>query len=69
MTILGPEDDSVLLEEPKEWTTTENVVVCQADRIFGTKGDKTKFVLKDGIMRLNGEDHVFVKAVGEAANI
>ncbi|XP_031566215.1 transcription initiation factor IIA subunit 1-like [Actinia tenebrosa] len=44
---------------------TENVVVCQFDKIARSR-NKWKFHLKDGIMNLKGRDYVFQKATGEA---
>ncbi|XP_012511519.1 PREDICTED: transcription initiation factor IIA subunit 1 [Propithecus coquereli] len=50
---LNSEDD-VSDEEGQELFDTENVVVCQYDK------------LKDGIMNLNGRDYIFSKAIGDA---
>ncbi|XP_010880806.1 transcription initiation factor IIA subunit 1 isoform X2 [Esox lucius] len=61
---LNSEDD-VSDEEDQELFDTENVVVCQYDKIHRSK-NKWKFHLKDGIMNLNGRDYVFSKAVGDA---
>ncbi|XP_048583514.1 transcription initiation factor IIA subunit 1-like [Nematostella vectensis] len=44
---------------------TENVVVCQFDKIARSR-NKWKFHLKDGIMNLKGKDYVFQRATGEA---
>ncbi|XP_078516127.1 transcription initiation factor IIA subunit 1 isoform X4 [Lissotriton helveticus] len=57
--------DDVSDEEGQELFDTENVVVCQYDKIHRSK-NKWKFHLKDGIMNLNGRDYVFSKAVGDA---
>ncbi|CDQ82133.1 unnamed protein product [Oncorhynchus mykiss] len=61
---LNSEDD-VSDEEDQELFDTENVVVCQYDKIHRSK-NKWKFHLKDGIMNLNGRDYVFSKAIGDA---
>lgn len=61
---LNSEDD-VSDEEGQELFDTENVVVCQYDKIHRSK-NKWKFHLKDGIMNLNGRDFVFSKAIGDA---
>lgn len=62
---LGSDDDVSTDEDPSELFDTENVVVCQYDKIHRTKC-RWKFNLKVGIMSLNGHDHVFQKATGEA---
>jgi hypothetical protein len=62
---LGSGDD-ISDEDPSELFNTENVVVCQYDKITRTR-NKWKFHLKDGIMNLNGKDYVFQRATGEAA--
>ncbi|XP_028411825.1 transcription initiation factor IIA subunit 1-like [Dendronephthya gigantea] len=58
-------DDDVSDDDSSELFETENVVVCQFDRITRSK-NKWKFHLKDGIMNLNSNDYVFTKANGEA---
>lgn len=57
--------DDVSEEDPAELFDTENVVVCQFEKISRNKS-KWKFNLKDGIMNLNGRDHVFQKGLGDA---
>ncbi|XP_059158620.1 transcription initiation factor IIA subunit 1-like [Physella acuta] len=57
--------DDVSEDDPTELFDTENVVVCQYDKINRNK-NKWKFHLKDGIMNLNGRDFVFQKATGDA---
>lgn len=52
-------------EDATELFYTENVVVCQYDKITRSK-NRWKFHLKDGIMNLKGKDYVFQKAVGDA---
>lgn len=61
---LNSEDD-VSDEDPSELFDTDNVVVCQYDKITRSR-NKWKFTLKDGIMNLQGRDYVFQKAVGDA---
>ncbi|KAB0801236.1 hypothetical protein PPYR_05590 [Photinus pyralis] len=67
----GPEEeplnseDDVTDEDPSDVFDTDNVVVCQYDKITRSR-NKWKFHLKDGIMNLNGEDFVFQKATGDA---
>ncbi|KAH3844466.1 transcription initiation factor IIA subunit 1-like isoform X2 [Dreissena polymorpha] len=61
---LNSEDD-LSEEDPSELFDTDNVVVCQFEKISRNKG-KWKFNLKDGIMNLEGKDHVFQKGTGEA---
>uniref|UniRef100_S4RL05 General transcription factor IIA, 1 n=1 Tax=Petromyzon marinus TaxID=7757 RepID=S4RL05_PETMA len=61
---LNSEDD-VSDEEGTELFETDNVVVCQYDKIHRSK-NKWKFHLKDGIMNLNGRDFVFSRATGDA---
>ena len=58
-------DDDISDEDPADLFDTENVVVCQYDRITRAR-NKWKFHLKDGIMNLNGRDYVFQKANGDA---
>ncbi|XP_024147125.1 transcription initiation factor IIA subunit 1 isoform X1 [Oryzias melastigma] len=57
--------DDVSDAEDQELFDTENVVVCQYDKIHRSK-NKWKFHLKDGIMNLNGRDYVFSKSIGDA---
>ena len=61
---LGSEDD-IPDEDASELFETDNVVVCQYDKITRAR-NKWKFHLKDGIMNLNGRDYVFQRAHGEA---
>lgn len=61
---LGSGDD-ISDGDPSDLFDTENVVVCQYDKIQRVR-NKWKFHLKDGIMNLNGKDYVFQKATGEA---
>ncbi|GAA50950.1 transcription initiation factor TFIIA large subunit [Clonorchis sinensis] len=61
---LNSEDD-VSDEEPEVLFESDNVVVCQYDKIHRSR-NRWRFHLKDGIMAINGRDHVFQKAVGEA---
>lgn len=61
---LNSEDD-VSDDDPTDLFETDNIVVCQYDKIIRNR-NKWKFYLKDGIMNLNGADYVFQKANGEA---
>lgn len=61
---LNSEDD-VSEEDPGDLFDTENVVVCQYDKINRSR-NRWKFYLKDGIMNLNGKDYVFQKNNGDA---
>ena len=57
-------DDDISDEEANELFDTENVVVCQYDKISRAR-NKWKLQLKDGVMNINGRDYVFQKAHGE----
>lgn len=61
---LNSEDD-VEDQDPSDLFETDNVVVCQYDKITRTR-NKWKFHFKDGIMTLQGRDYVFQKANGDA---
>ncbi|XP_071580972.1 transcription initiation factor IIA subunit 1 isoform X3 [Temnothorax nylanderi] len=61
---LNSEDD-VTDDDPSDLFDTDNVVVCQYDKITRSR-NKWKFYLKDGIMNLSGKDYVFQKANGDA---
>jgi len=61
---LNSEDD-VSDEDPSALFETDNVVVCQYDKITRSR-NRWKFHLKDGIMNINGRDYVFQKANGDA---
>ena len=61
---LNSEDD-VTDDDPTDLFDTENVVVCQYDKITRSR-NKWKFYLKDGIMNLSGKDYVFQKMNGDA---
>ncbi|XP_043671596.1 transcription initiation factor IIA subunit 1 isoform X1 [Vespula pensylvanica] len=61
---LNSEDD-VTDDDPADLFDTDNVVVCQYDKITRSR-NKWKFYLKDGIMNLSGKDYVFQKANGDA---
>ncbi|XP_076046856.1 transcription factor IIA L [Oratosquilla oratoria] len=60
---LNSEDD-VSDEEEGDMFETDNVVVCQYEKVTRVRA-KWKFSLKDGIMNLKGKDYVFHKATGE----
>ncbi|KAG1957405.1 TFIIA-alpha and beta-like factor [Pimephales promelas] len=57
--------DDVSDQDIPEVFDTENVIVCQYDKIHRSK-NRWKFYLKDGVMCYGGKDYVFSKAVGEA---
>ncbi|XP_036403160.1 TFIIA-alpha and beta-like factor [Megalops cyprinoides] len=57
--------DDVSEQDVPDLFDTDNVVVCQYDKIHRSK-NRWKFYLKDGVMCLGGKDYVFSKAVGEA---
>ncbi|KAF4520851.1 hypothetical protein B566_EDAN011166 [Ephemera danica] len=57
--------DDVSDEDVAEQFETDNVVVCQYDKVTRSR-NKWKLYLKDGIMNLNGRDFVFQKANGDA---
>lgn len=64
----GDDDDSLKSDDEDKFET-ENIIVCQFDKVTRTRiGGKNrwKFHLKDGIMNLDGRDYVFQKATGEA---
>ncbi|PSN47897.1 hypothetical protein C0J52_03380 [Blattella germanica] len=61
---LNSEDD-VSDDDPTDLFDTDNVVVCQYDKITRSR-NKWKFHLKDGIMNLSGKDYIFQKANGDA---
>ncbi|NXR26872.1 TF2AY factor, partial [Cinclus mexicanus] len=57
--------DDVSEQDIADLFDTENVIVCQYEKIHRTK-NKWKFFLKDGVMSIEGKDHVFAKAIGDA---
>ncbi|NWV66862.1 TF2AY factor, partial [Malurus elegans] len=57
--------DDVSEQDIADLFDTDNVIVCQYDKIHRTK-NKWKFFLKDGVMSIEGKDHVFAKAMGDA---
>ncbi|CAH1115814.1 unnamed protein product [Psylliodes chrysocephalus] len=61
---LNSEDD-VTDDDPSDLFDTDNIVVCQYDKIIRNR-NRWKFYLKDGIMNLSGSDYVFQKATGDA---
>ncbi|KAL1492634.1 hypothetical protein ABEB36_010865 [Hypothenemus hampei] len=62
---LNSGDDESDAEGTDETFETDNVIVCQFDKITRAR-NRWKFHFKDGIMNLNGEDYVFQKANGDA---
>uniref|UniRef100_A0A3P9QJV5 General transcription factor IIA, 1-like n=1 Tax=Poecilia reticulata TaxID=8081 RepID=A0A3P9QJV5_POERE len=57
--------DDVVEQDIPDLFDTDNVIVCQYDKIHRSK-NRWKFHLKDGVMSYGGRDYVFSKAVGEA---
>ncbi|NWU99362.1 TF2AY factor, partial [Upupa epops] len=57
--------DDVSEQDTPDLFDTDNVIVCQFDKVHRSK-NKWKFFLKDGVMSFDGKDHVFAKAVGDA---
>lgn len=58
-------EDDVSDEDPTDLFDTDNVVVCQYDKIARVR-NRWKFHLKDGIMNLKNKDYVFHKANGDS---
>uniref|UniRef100_A0A3Q2U4L4 General transcription factor IIA, 1-like n=1 Tax=Fundulus heteroclitus TaxID=8078 RepID=A0A3Q2U4L4_FUNHE len=57
--------DDVVEQDIPDLFDTDNVIVCQYDKIHRSK-NRWKFHLKDGVMSYGGRDFVFSKAIGEA---
>ncbi|XP_072491746.1 TFIIA-alpha and beta-like factor isoform X8 [Notamacropus eugenii] len=57
--------DDVSEQDVPDLFDTDNVIVCQYDKIHRSK-NKWKFYLKDGVMCFGGKDYVFAKAIGDA---
>ncbi|XP_037951262.1 transcription initiation factor IIA subunit 1-like isoform X2 [Teleopsis dalmanni] len=57
--------DDVSDEDSTDLFDTDNVIVCQYDKITRSR-NKWKFYLKDGIMNIAGKDYVFQKSNGDA---
>ncbi|XP_061914367.1 TFIIA-alpha and beta-like factor [Entelurus aequoreus] len=57
--------DDVVEQDIPDLFDTENVIVCQYDKIHRSK-NRWKFHLKDGVVCYGGRDYVFSKAIGEA---
>ncbi|CAG5113635.1 Oidioi.mRNA.OKI2018_I69.chr2.g7725.t1.cds [Oikopleura dioica] len=57
-------DDDVSDSNDNEIFETENIVICQFDKIARVR-NKWRFQLVNGIMTLNGKDYVFQKATGD----
>ncbi|KAI6186368.1 hypothetical protein M3Y98_00125300 [Aphelenchoides besseyi] len=62
---LNSNDDQSDEEDLETLFDSENVVVCQFEKVNRARS-KWKFILKDGIMHLNGKDYCFQKCTGEA---
>ncbi|KAM4729455.1 stonin-1 [Anableps anableps] len=57
--------DDVVEQDIPDLFDTDNVIVCQYDKIHRSK-NRWKFHLKDGVMSYGGREYVFSKAIGEA---
>ncbi|XP_004590716.2 TFIIA-alpha and beta-like factor [Ochotona princeps] len=57
--------DDVSEQDVPDLFDTDNVIVCQYDKIHRSK-NKWKLCLKDGVMCFGGRDYVFAKAIGDA---
>uniref|UniRef100_F7FT16 General transcription factor IIA subunit 1 like n=1 Tax=Ornithorhynchus anatinus TaxID=9258 RepID=F7FT16_ORNAN len=57
--------DDVSEQDVPDLFETDNVIVCQYDKIHRSK-NKWKFYLKDGVMCFGGKDYVFARATGDA---
>ncbi|CAD5223860.1 unnamed protein product [Bursaphelenchus okinawaensis] len=62
---LNSDDDQSDEEDLKTLFDSDNVVICQFEKVHRARS-KWKFILKDGIMHLNGKDYAFQKSTGEA---
>lgn len=58
-------DDDISGDDPNELFETDNVIVCQYEKISRTK-NKWRFTLKSGVMNISGRDYIFNKATGDA---
>ncbi|XP_076141910.1 TFIIA-alpha and beta-like factor [Alosa pseudoharengus] len=57
--------DDVSEQDIPDLFDTENVIVCQYEKIHRSK-NRWKFNLRDGVMCYGGKDYVFSRAIGEA---
>ncbi|VDK23144.1 unnamed protein product [Taenia asiatica] len=57
--------DDVSDEEPESLFESDNLVVCQYERVSRSRS-KWRFWLRDGIMKIRGRDHLFQKLIVEA---
>ncbi|XP_038607516.1 uncharacterized protein LOC119932422 [Tachyglossus aculeatus] len=57
--------DDVSEQDVPDLFETDNVIVCQYDKIHRSK-NRWKFYLKDGVMCFGGKDYVFARATGDA---
>lgn len=62
---LNSGDDQSDDEDLETLFEAENIVVCQFEKVHRAR-NKWKFILKDGIMHINGKDYCFQKGMGEA---
>ncbi|NXH23176.1 TF2AY factor, partial [Bucco capensis] len=58
-------DDDVSEQDTPDLFDTDNVILCQYDRIHRSK-NKWKFFLINGVMSFEGKEHLFAKAIGDA---
>lgn len=58
---LNSDDD--VSEEESDGMETDNVIVCQYEKVM-RRANRWRFVLKSGVLKLDGEDFVFGKAFG-----
>lgn len=58
------DNDDCTEDEPEESFETDNVIICQYERVTRQK-NKWKIHLKDGIMNLDGKEYVFSTAAGD----
>lgn len=62
---LNSGDDQSDDEDLETLFDADNVVVCQFEKVHRAR-NKWKFILKDGIMQIQGKDYCFHKSNGEA---
>lgn len=58
---LNSDDD--ITDEDAEDLDTENTILCQYERVM-RRANRWRFVLKNGIIQINGQDYVFSKMCG-----
>ncbi|XP_021961221.1 ABC transporter F family member 4-like [Folsomia candida] len=57
-----------LAEQREKMYTQDNLIICQYAQII-RRGSSWKFIVKDGIMKINGKDYVFGFGKGEAPEV